>query len=392
MKRSWMNMCVLVVAGTLIEGCQNTGTSTNRTARKPLGQRLFGTLGEPATKPPYVPSSTLPGGVPPGSVMQPPPGAIILDANGQPLPPGGAPPAGTVVPPGTFGTPPSGASAIPPLGYPPSGTPYGAPITTPYGAPNGVSGAVAPGGSTPLAAPSAPPVSGGALPPLPPSVATSPSPSPTGPIQSQSKRFSNEELQNSVRLGAPGNLPNETTPRTSAEPPIAKSEAPSVAPVAVAPSATTTPSPLDIPRYVKVKNTLAFGRQPFPDGIVWLKQAGFKKVVHVAGTAEIDDAAQKLFEREGIQYIRIEMNPDRLDAPLVNQFSGAIASNENTPVFVYDRDGSRLGALWMAHRVLDEKASVSQARAEAESIGFNYEKTATLDPIRKALDKLLPAS
>lgn len=380
MKRSWMKMCVLVVAGTLLEGCQNTGTSTNRTARKPLGQRLFGTLGDPTPKPPYVPASTLPGGVPPGSVAQPPPGAIILDANGQPLPPGGAPPAGTVVPPGTFGSSPSAASPIPPLGYPPSGTPYGA------------SAGVAPGGATPLAAPSAPSVSGGSLPPLPPSVATSPSPSPTGPIQSQSKRFSNEELQNSVRLGAPGTLPGENAPRASAEPPIAKAETPQASSATVAPSATATPSPLDIPRFVKVKNSLAFGRQPFPDGIIWLKQAGFKKVVHVAGTAEVDDAAQKLFEREGIQYVRIEMNPERLDAALVNQFSGAIASNENTPVFVYDRDGSRLGALWVAYRVLDEKASPSQARIEAESIGFNYDRTAVLDPIRKALDKLLPAS
>ena len=375
-----MKMCVLVVAGTLIEGCQNTGTSTNRTARKPFGQRMFGTLGDPTPKPPYVPAGTLPGGVPPGSVMQPPPGAIILDANGQPLPPGGAPPAGTVVPPGTFGTAPSASSSIPPLGYPPSGTPNGAAI-----------GAI-PGGSSALSAPSAPPISGGNLPPLPPSVATSPSPSPTGPIQSQSKRFSNEELQNSVRLGVPGALPNDTNPKTTAEPPMSKAEAPAVSPSTVNPSATTAPSPLDIPRFVKVKAGLAFGRQPFPDGIVWLKQAGFKKVVHVAGTAEVDDAAQKLFEREGIQYVRIEMNPERLDASLVNQFSSAIVSNENTPVFVYDRDGSRLGALWMAHRVLDEKASQTQARAEAEAIGFNYEKTAALDPIRKALDKLLPAS
>ncbi len=372
-------MCVLVVAGTLIEGCQNTGNSTNRTARKPLGQRLFGTLGDPTPKPPYVPASTLPGGVPPGSVTQPPPGAIILDANGQPLPPGGAPPAGTVVPPGTFGNAPAASSAIPPLGYPPTGAPYG-------------SGAVPPGNSTPLAAPSAPAVSGGALPPLPPSVATSPSPSPTGPIQSQSKRFSNEELQNSVRLGAPGNLPNELAPKTSSEPPMAKTETTTVSPGAVVPSATTAPSPLDIPRYVKVKAGLAFGRQPFPDGIVWLKQAGFKKVVHIAGTAEVDDAAQKLFEREGIQYVRMEMNSERFDASLINQFSGEIATTASAPVFVYDRDGSRLGALWMAHRVLDEKAQATQARAEAEAIGFNYEKTSPLDPIRKALDKLLPAS
>ena len=70
---------------------------------------------------------------------------------------------------------------------------------------------------------------------------------------------------------------------------------------------------------------------------------------------------------------------------------GAFADAETTPVFIYDRDGSRLGSLWMAHRVLNEKVTLSQAKSEAESLGFHYEKTATLDPVRKALDKLLPA-
>ncbi len=347
-----------MLAGTLLEGCQNSTNSTNRATKKPLGQRLFGTLGDPAqpgTTLGNSPTNGLPGGVPNGSVLTPPPGAIILDANGQPLPPGSAPPPGTIVPANTFGIPTN--PTLPFGGNPPLGTSIG--------------------GGTPLGSPSSE-----VLPPLPPAVTTSPSP--TGPIPSQSKRFSNEEMQNSVRLGIPGSSQNETKPKEKVATPPAKAEA-------GLPLVMGTPSPLDIPRFVKVKNGLAVGRQPFPDGIVWLKQAGFKKVIHIAGSAELDDAAQRLFEREGIQYIRLEVLPEHFDQALVNRFAATFADAETTPAFIYDRDGTRLGSLWMANRILNEKATPSQAKSEAELLGFPYEKTATLDPVRKALDKLIPA-
>ncbi len=360
MKRFWKQFCLFVLAGTLLEGCQNTGNSTNRTTKKPFGQRLFGTLGDPArpaTTPGNGSARGLPNGVPNGSVLTPPPGATILDANGQPLPPGLAPPPGTVVPANTFGVP--GNPSLPLTTNPPSG------------------GSIEAG--TPL---SPPPF--GALPPLPPTVTTNPAPSPTGPIQSQSKRISNEEMHNAVRLGIPETPLNEAIPKTKIE----KSD--NVAGAQV-PQVSGIPSPLDIPRFVKVKNGLAFGRQPFPDGIVWLRQAGFKKVIHIAGSSELDDAAQRLFEQEGIQYIRLEILPEKFDQALVNRFAGTFVDAEKNPVFIYDRDGSRLGSLWMAHRVLNEKSTLGQAKSEAETVGFHYEKTATNDPVRKALDKLLSA-
>lgn len=372
MKRPWKQLCLFVLVGTLLEGCQNSSNSTNPTTKKPFGQRLFGTLGDPARPgTPNGSANSLPSGVPNGSVLTPPPGAIILDANGQPLPPGMAPPPGTVVPANTFGIPGNPSPSFggnPPLGF--GGNP---PLSSSIGA------------GTPLVSPpslASPP--SGVLPPLPPAVTTNPPPSSTGAIQSESKRFSNEEMQNSVRLGIPGSSLKESSAKAKVETAAPKAE-PAV------PLLTGTPSPLDIPRFVKVKNGLAFGRQPFPDGIVWLKQAGFKKVVHIAGSAELDDAAQRLFEREGIQYISLEVLPENFDAALVTRFAGAFADAETTPVFIYDRDGSRLGSLWMAHRVLNEKVTLSQAKSEAESLGFHYEKTATLDPVRKALDKLLPA-
>lgn len=396
MNHNWKNLVLIACAGTAVSGCQNCQSGNTSVSRKPLGQRMFGTLGKPAnqqTMPPYVPSSTLPGGLPPGAVATPPPGAVIIGANGAPIANPGAP----------MGYPPST-----PFGAAPPSAPYGA---APIGAPS-VSGSPI---SAPSAGPGTPfPPSGYAMPPsqgpLPPAVSTNPAPSPTGPINSQSKRFSNEELQNSVRLGIPEVGESRSVEPKKIENPLAAPSAPTTEPPlapsnpnantspgatggqSVAPSATMTPSPLDIPRFIRMRSGLAVGRQPFPDGITWLKDAGYRKVVHVAGPAELDEAARKLFEREGIQYIRLELDPAKMDRAQIQQFAGLIRPVGNEQIFVFDRDGTRLGSAWLAERVLEEKADLGTAKIEADNIGFALERLPEQDPVRQNLVKLLKPS
>jgi|GEM_PF-1494704 len=392
MNRNWKYLVLLAFTATAYAGCQSCGTSTTSTSRKPLGQRLFGSMGRPANEqpmPPYVPSSTLPGGLPPGAVGTPPPGAVIIGANGQPINPPQA---------GAAAFPPPGGN--PPMGYPPIGA-------------GSASGAPSVGQGTPF-----PPAGGYTNPalsaPMPPAVSTNPPPSATGPLNSQSRRFSNEDLQNSVRLGAPEVAESRKTeiPPTpyssSAEPPLAGSASSTnpgtgssgAAPSgtgpsnagAVAPSATSTPSPLDIPRFIRMAKNLAVGRQPFPDGIVWLKDAGYRKVVHLAGPSEVDDAARKLFEREGIQYVRLELDPAKMDRAQVQQFASMIRPVGTEQIFVFDRDGTRLGAAWLAERILVDKAEAALARTEAENIGFAVDRLAVQDPVKQNLTRLFAPS
>lgn len=347
---------------------------------------MFGSLGQPRNQPstpPYVPSSTLPGGLPPGAVTTPPPGAVILGPNGQPINPGQ--PA--------------------PLAMAPPAQPQGPIISNP---------APAPGPSTPLPPggyPFNPSTPGAGA--FPPAVTTNPPPSATGPINSQSRRFSNEELQNSVRLGTPQVVdskandplspppaPATGTPGSgSQEPPLAAntpgtppSSPPASGSGSPRPSATATPSPLDIPRFLSIRNGVAVGRQPFPDGIVWLKDAGYRRVIHLAGPAEVDEAARKLFEREGIAYSRLELDPATMDRAGLLKFAEQLKSNANQPVFLFDRDGTRLGAVWFANRVIEEKADQTTAKFEAEQIGFAWDRLPEQDPVKQNLAKLLIGS
>jgi len=54
----------------------------------------------------------------------------------------------------------------------------------------------------------------------------------------------------------------------------------------------TQPSvfPVDIPGYAVLAENIAAGQQPFPDGIQWLKQAGFDLAIHVRAPGEDDSA------------------------------------------------------------------------------------------------------
>ena len=54
----------------------------------------------------------------------------------------------------------------------------------------------------------------------------------------------------------------------------------------------------------------------------------------------------------------------------MSSFLGAVADPKNQPVFVHCGSANRVGGMWMIKRVLQDKWTVEQARAEAEAIGL----------------------
>src|SRR5262249_27870301 len=102
----------------------------------------------------------------------------------------------------------------------------------------------------------------------------------------------------------------------------------------------------------------------------WLRDKGYRCVLHIHLPKEDDSAARKQFESRGFRYVSLEVSPTTLTRDVVDQFNHIITDVGNQPLFVYDRDSSLLGGLWYLHFRIVDVLNDDQARAEAVRLGF----------------------
>ena len=131
--------------------------------------------------------------------------------------------------------------------------------------------------------------------------------------------------------------------------------------------------PVDIPGYAILTDKIAGGQQPFPDGIAWLKEAGFSTVIHLRQPLEDVSASRQLVERQNMAYKSLEISPQTLDASVLAALDRDIQAANGRPVFLFDRDGSRTGAIWIAYATRYLTLSETQAREQAARLGYRRE-------------------
>lgn len=135
-------------------------------------------------------------------------------------------------------------------------------------------------------------------------------------------------------------------------------------------SSTQTGFPVDIPSYAILSEKIAGGHQPFPDGISWLKEAGFSTVIHLRSNTDDVVASRQLVERNGLAYKSFEVSAQSFDSALLSALDRDIQAANGRPVFIFDRDGTRTGAVWIAYAVRFLAISESQAREQATRLGY----------------------
>src|SRR5262249_53875911 len=157
-----------------------------------------------------------------------------------------------------------------------------------------------PPASTPPVDPGPPPDAG-----TPPPASVPPdnpaAPLPAGPLGADSAPPSAGPPD--VRLGPPGRIR-----RDSARPPDTRE--PPMAAVPGKPGPRTdesredrdTPQAIDLPGFAVAVPGVATGLRPFPDGITWLAEKGYRTVLHLRAPGEDTAAARKLFEKKGLKY------------------------------------------------------------------------------------------
>jgi len=149
-----------------------------------------------------------------------------------------------------------------------------------------------------------------------------------------------------------GLLGGPTTPRS--EPPLANK-----------PAASTT----GLPGFVKVQDDLATGRKPALDGFESLKKLGYRTVIYLHRAGADISPAKDVAEARGLKFVALETTPEKL-AQSLNTFNAAVDDKSSRPVYVFDDDGVRTGAMWYLRFRTVDAMNEDAARVRARPLGF----------------------
>jgi hypothetical protein len=162
--------------------------------------------------------------------------------------------------------------------------------------------------------------------------------------------------------GGPPFLGAPVTPKPLAEPPLA-SKPPVTAPKpAAAPTA-------GLPGYTRIQQGVATGRKPTLDGFDSLKAAGFRSVAYLHPAGADVSPARDLAEQRGFTFVAIETTPETL-AEAFRKVGQLVTDRATQPVYVFDDDGLRAGAVWYLHFRTADSQAADTARIRANGIGL----------------------
>ncbi|HLJ92556.1 MAG TPA: hypothetical protein VKU02_05110 [Gemmataceae bacterium] len=239
----------------------------------------------------------------------------------------------------------------------PSPPPPPPPVTSPYPIP-------------PPANPSVPPQ------PIFPQVPAAPAPAPIAtrsyepPFAPPEDRSWRPPTENGVRLAPPDGA---TSPPAVGGARLQSPQFNIPSSGAAPPGEERAPTPLlpaGIPQFAIAKEQVATGLKPMLDGVDWLKENGYRAVLHVRQPAEDDAAERKLFEMRGLKYLSLELSPQTLSPAVVAEFNRMVAEPGNLPLFVYGKSGPLVGGLWYLHFREVEHLSDAEARTRAGRLGL----------------------
>ncbi len=128
-----------------------------------------------------------------------------------------------------------------------------------------------------------------------------------------------------------------------------------------------------ITNFTKVDAVVACGGATEVSALDGLKQEGFKTIINLrmaneqGANVEENQAKAKAL---GLNYVHIPFSGSAPDPKAVDQFLATIADKANQPVFIHCASASRVGAMWMVKRTLQDGWPIEKATDEAKLIGL----------------------
>jgi len=134
------------------------------------------------------------------------------------------------------------------------------------------------------------------------------------------------------------------------------------------PSASVGPG---IARFVAVDVKLAGGSVPTGAGLNWLVEKGYRTVLDLRESSEVPSSFIAEVTNHGLRYVALPIGLKSIDRDHLTRFNFEIAAGEARPLFFFDSDGTRAGALWYIRRITNDHVDRQMARREAEELGLS---------------------
>jgi protein tyrosine phosphatase (PTP) superfamily phosphohydrolase (DUF442 family) len=144
---------------------------------------------------------------------------------------------------------------------------------------------------------------------------------------------------------------------------------------------TASAAGIGIARFASVDLNLAGGSLPSAAGLTWLAEKGYRTLVDLRDSPEVSPSFIASVANRGLRYVALPIALKTIDGEHVARFNFELGSVEARPLYFFDSDGSRPGALWYIRRLTLDKVDPQIARREAEELGL-VDQTAWLATTR----------
>jgi uncharacterized protein (TIGR01244 family) len=113
---------------------------------------------------------------------------------------------------------------------------------------------------------------------------------------------------------------------------------------------------------------VGFGGATSSTAMPWLRSKGFAAVINLRLATEEGadvDSGRAAAQAVGLNYIHLPFDSDKPDPDVVDDFLAAAGDKANQPVYIHCNSATRVAALWMIGRVLEDGWDIDTAGEEA---------------------------
>lgn len=113
--------------------------------------------------------------------------------------------------------------------------------------------------------------------------------------------------------------------------------------------------------------------QPSADDFAIAKKDGIKTVINLRTPGELPFDEKGVLKELGLEYHYLPFAaPDTLKDEIFEKSLKVLGDKKKQPVLMHCASANRVGAIWLAHRVLTDKVPYDKALKEAKEVGLRF--------------------
>jgi uncharacterized protein (TIGR01244 family) len=125
----------------------------------------------------------------------------------------------------------------------------------------------------------------------------------------------------------------------------------------------------DLPNLQHIRYQVFTSGQPTIVGYSELTTMGIQTVINVLPEQECQPGEESMVRANNMKYLHEPFHPNDLNRKTVEEFTVLLHSAKK-PLLIHCSTGNHVGGLWLAYRVLIERAPLATAIDEARRIGI----------------------